>query len=382
MAKVGLIQYSTTPANNTDINSVNVNEGCPPSGINNAIRQAMSDLAQRLGTSFTLASATTPALGDQEEEYGTISGTTTITGFGTPGGGGTFGFEVMFSGALTLTHNATSLILPGGANIVTAAGDTARFRHEGSGNWRCLWYVPATGVGALGGTTATAGKVLTANGSGSAPSWQTPTTGSYAAKTSGYTIIGTDRTGVIDFTTAGATATLTAAATLGSGFCVTIMNTASTGDVTIDPNSTETLDGLTTRLLRPGDRVEIVCDGANWKTKRGYYSYDSGAQTVTTGGTLTLAHGLGVTPALDSIECTLTNVTGEANWTTGQVMKIPFGGYQNAAEANNFTMQPDATNLNLRYGSTAIAGVNRTTGAIATLTAANWTLRVKARAVY
>ena len=45
-------------------------------------------------------------------------------------------------------------------------------------------------------------------------------------------------------------------------------------------------------------------------------------------------------------------------------------------------MQPDATNLNLRYGSTAIAGVNRTTGAIATLTAANWTLRVKARAVY
>ena len=32
---------------------------------------------------------------------------------------------MQFSGALTLTHNATSLILPGGASITTAAGDVA-----------------------------------------------------------------------------------------------------------------------------------------------------------------------------------------------------------------------------------------------------------------
>ena len=39
-----------------------------------------------------------------------------------------------------LTHNATSLILPGGANISTAAADTAIMVSEGSGNWRCLAY--------------------------------------------------------------------------------------------------------------------------------------------------------------------------------------------------------------------------------------------------
>jgi hypothetical protein len=47
---------------------------------------------------------------------------------------------VVFDGALTLTHNGTSLILPTGANIVTAAGDAALFASEGSGNWRCIGY--------------------------------------------------------------------------------------------------------------------------------------------------------------------------------------------------------------------------------------------------
>ena len=45
-----------------------------------------------------------------------------------------------FNGANTLTHNATSLILPGGANITTVAGDAAIMVSEGSGNWRCVSY--------------------------------------------------------------------------------------------------------------------------------------------------------------------------------------------------------------------------------------------------
>jgi hypothetical protein len=45
--------------------------------------------------------------------------------------------DVLFSGAHTMTHNATSLILQnGGSNIATAAGDTMRFVSLGSGNWR------------------------------------------------------------------------------------------------------------------------------------------------------------------------------------------------------------------------------------------------------
>jgi len=59
-------------------------------------------------------------------------------------GAGTFRV-VEFTGALTLTHNATSLKLPGSANILTAAGDVGFFVSLGSGNWKCLHYSKADG---------------------------------------------------------------------------------------------------------------------------------------------------------------------------------------------------------------------------------------------
>lgn len=46
--------YSTTPASNTAINGVNIAEGCPPANVNDAIRQAMADIATwRNGTAPT-----------------------------------------------------------------------------------------------------------------------------------------------------------------------------------------------------------------------------------------------------------------------------------------------------------------------------------------
>lgn len=44
MAKNKIGEYSATPANNTDIANIDINEGCSPSGINNAIRELMADL--------------------------------------------------------------------------------------------------------------------------------------------------------------------------------------------------------------------------------------------------------------------------------------------------------------------------------------------------
>ena len=48
MPKNKISEFSSTPANNTDINSIDIAEGCAPSGINNAIRSLMSDLASRI----------------------------------------------------------------------------------------------------------------------------------------------------------------------------------------------------------------------------------------------------------------------------------------------------------------------------------------------
>lgn len=89
-------------------------------------------------------SAATCDIGAATGRYVHITGTTTITGFGTKTAGVVR--LLTFDGILTLTHNATLLILPGGANITTAAGDTATAISEGSGNWRVVNYQKASGA--------------------------------------------------------------------------------------------------------------------------------------------------------------------------------------------------------------------------------------------
>ena len=44
MAKTNITQYSSTPSSNTDINNINIDENCPASGLNNAIRELMAHL--------------------------------------------------------------------------------------------------------------------------------------------------------------------------------------------------------------------------------------------------------------------------------------------------------------------------------------------------
>jgi hypothetical protein len=90
----------------------------------------------------TVASAGTTDIGAVTSQNVTVTGTTTITAFGTVAAG-TFR-RLVFSGILTLTHNATSLILPNnGSNITTAAGDSLEAVSLGSGNWRVTEYQKA-----------------------------------------------------------------------------------------------------------------------------------------------------------------------------------------------------------------------------------------------
>lgn len=52
MAKTKISEYSSTASLNTDINSIDIAEGCAPSGINNAIRELMKQLKDmQAGTS-------------------------------------------------------------------------------------------------------------------------------------------------------------------------------------------------------------------------------------------------------------------------------------------------------------------------------------------
>lgn len=96
------------------------------------------------GAEQSTASASTVNLAFTSTDKVNITGTTTISSFG-PGLSG-YRRQVRFAGALTLTYNATSMILPTGVDIVTEAGDTLEAQCVGSSNWIVVWYQRASGA--------------------------------------------------------------------------------------------------------------------------------------------------------------------------------------------------------------------------------------------
>jgi hypothetical protein len=84
MPKNKISEYSTTNSNNTDIESINIDEGCAPSGINNAIRELMVHLKE-----FQTGSSGDPltVAGGFVASGGFTSNTMTVTGILTASGG-------------------------------------------------------------------------------------------------------------------------------------------------------------------------------------------------------------------------------------------------------------------------------------------------------
>lgn len=131
---------STTAASNSPAGTE------APTNADDHLRAAYAILRTTNAKGSDIASASTTDIGAATAEFVDVTGTTTITALGTIAAG--IERTVRFTGALTLTHNATSLILPGAANITTVANDTAIFRSLGSGNWLCVSYKTATGYAA------------------------------------------------------------------------------------------------------------------------------------------------------------------------------------------------------------------------------------------
>jgi hypothetical protein len=111
-------------------------------------------------TGANIASAATLNLDAATGNRVHVTGTTTIIGVTLTRGPRT----VIFDGALTLTHNATTNKLPGAVNITTAAGDIATYESDGTTVY-CTSYTRANGASLGAGDHAVA--VTTPNGWGS-----------------------------------------------------------------------------------------------------------------------------------------------------------------------------------------------------------------------
>lgn len=130
-----------------------------------------------------VASASTVDLGAEPSINIRITGTATITSFGTAPSG--TWRRLVFADAAVLTHNATSLQVPGEANITAVGGDRCLVMSRGSGNWAVLNYVGATKAQAqtiIGGTSVgrsvfTAASAAAARSAISAPAVPIDTSG-------------------------------------------------------------------------------------------------------------------------------------------------------------------------------------------------------------
>lgn len=223
------------------------------------LRMLQSVVRIELATRGTVASATTTDIGAVAAGTVEVTGTTTITGFGTVSAG--IRRRLVFAGALTLTHNATSLKCITQANITTAAGDTCEMESEGSGNWKMLSYEKYNGI-PLSVLPLTSGDFLTNNGT--SLSWSAPTVPiNVSAKSSNYTVVSGDRSKLISCTSS-FTLTLTAASSLGAGWACYVEN-AGTGDITLSCSTN--IDGITTGyIMYPGEQRLIISDGTNFET--------------------------------------------------------------------------------------------------------------------
>jgi len=139
MARTKISEFSATPANNTDIDSINIAEGCAPSGINDAIRELMAQLKDfqtgAVGDSFngpigattastgaftTLSSTGNTTLGDASGDAVTINGTATFANANPTLTAGTANGVTYLNGSKVLTSGSDFIFNANGLGVGAA----------------------------------------------------------------------------------------------------------------------------------------------------------------------------------------------------------------------------------------------------------------------
>jgi hypothetical protein len=384
-------------------------EGMAPSGVNDTIREIMAALKR-----------------DWDRGHATIASTGSANAYvlayaSAPAAyvdGQQFAFRANFtnSGAATANVNglgAKAIQKQAVAGLVNlASGDIQSGQHVvleyDAGLDKLILLTPQFGAGLAlpitptnGGTglsTLTAHGVLIGEGTGNVVPTAAGTPGqmlssggaladpSFAnlqlvtTKTADYTLVAADQGGRFVMNSAAPHAiTLPDDATVGNGWTVCLVDQGA-GALTVARASTDTIASggstvLTSIKLSQGDQGCLTADGAShgifwWQ---GVRHYDSGQQTITAAGSLTLAHGLGVQPPI--VEIYLHCVTAEQNFSVGDESLFIFGPTNN----NGLNMAPDASNLSIRIGSSGSFGLlNKTSGVGFVVTNANWKLIFRA----
>jgi len=202
-----------------------------------------------------------------------------------------------------------------------------------------------------------------------------------SSKSAGYTAVASDK-GTAFLCTNTFTFALTAAATLGSLWYCYIHNNG-TGIITIDPDSSETIDLASTLLLYPNESAFIVCDGSNFQTlsrSKFINTFESSEISITAAGTFSAdpSSGLkGLTPKWISLW--LICKSAEHGYSVGD--EVPASdNFDSNMGAQIYTKSP--TNIAGIFGSSVntFRILHKTTGASSVPTNASWRLIIRAGA--
>ena len=160
MAKTKVSEWDSTASGNTDINGININEGCPPSTINNAIREAMAQVkdlvdgssGDSLTNSGTLTSSGTLAVTGNltlDGASGTSGQFLTSAGTGTTPSWTTF---TAFVSGMIMLWSGSSASIPSGWLLCDGSNSTPDLRNR--------FVVGATSTYAVGATGGSANSIV------------------------------------------------------------------------------------------------------------------------------------------------------------------------------------------------------------------------------
>lgn len=106
--------------------------------------------------------------------------------------------------------------------------------------------------------------------------------------------------------------------------------------------------------------------------------FTSTQQTITAAGALALTHGLGVKPKL--VQASLVCTVAELGYSVNDEVLLSAGMPSEGTASRGISIVPDATNVNIRFGSAATTFVlpHKSTGVATAATNASWRLVIRA----
>lgn len=266
------------------------------------------------------------------------------------------------SGDLVAINNLSEL----SASAATARSNIAAAKSGANTDITSLSNLPL----AIATTTTTQASALTALGAA---------LNGVLSKSAAYSVTVGDRGKLIDFSglSAAVDATLPVVA---DGLTYAVRNSDTTYGVTLKASATiDGAAGATGITLNPGESCLVVGSATEWKTiGKPQKRFVSSNQAITSAGTLTIAHGLGITPY--RVDPFLYCETAEYGFSIGDVITASTSEYSRGVAGRGMAITWDSTNIYVRYGNwtQVFEVVRKDTGVSVALTNANWKLRLGA----